>query len=465
MPIVRTKRFRGFAPQDYRRKESYRQTAANTFDSWVREIDHTEITPFQEMKTYQNLEEFFSTKYTVTPRDFRSKTNRKSRYNDCDSTHTVLEVRPTEHEYIPIWGNIYGGPDRPVLLELGANPNRSARVHAHGLAVQDAQNSLSMITIAGIQPDWPALCDQAMMTLKPKLASIGIVADLVEIASTKTMFKNLLNARKVPAWVNREILNPDRVFATGNLSQKLRKVSKTYSEKFLEYSYGWAPLIGEVQGALSVFDENLARIFFWNANVASTLKTNAVLKKVKEKTSGVHIISGTRRVSWECSQEGTITASLTMRPQPVLEIDSLEGRYRRLIAGLGIEFNARIIWDLIPFSFCVDWFINTESFLDQFDIPSLELNFEMLDFCLNLKQRLVITTKYTDDEWSYAPSVDAPHNYQFISCTFPEVITTIETFQRLVTEPFLPSLVRLGWKRVSGNHLWLGFNLLNAIID
>jgi hypothetical protein len=47
-----------------------------------------------------------------------------------------------------------------------------------------------------------------------------------------------------------------------------------------------------------------------------------------------------------------------------------------------------IIWNAIPFTFVVDWFVNVANYLEQFAVDNLGIKVEIVDFCSSVKQSI-----------------------------------------------------------------------------
>jgi hypothetical protein len=69
----------------------------------------------------------------------------------------------------------------------------------------------------------------------------------------------------------------------------------------------------------------------------------------------------------------------------VPEIDSMYAKLKGILDLLGLKVNASVIWEAIPFSFVVDWFVGVDDFLSQFDTDYLEAQVTILDFCYSFK--------------------------------------------------------------------------------
>jgi hypothetical protein len=64
-----------------------------------------------------------------------------------------------------------------------------------------------------------------------------------------------------------------------------------------------------------------------------------------------------------------------------------------LLDALGINFNPRYVWDVIPWSFVVDWLIDIGRWLDNFEVKNLEPKVNILQYCWSIKKvrRIAVT--------------------------------------------------------------------------
>ena len=60
-------------------------------------------------------------------------------------------------------------------------------------------------------------------------------------------------------------------------------------------------------------------------------------------------------------------------------------RLKALLDVLGVKRDPSIIWNAIPFSFVVDWFVDVSSFLNAFSVDNLRFRVKILDFCSSVK--------------------------------------------------------------------------------
>lgn len=121
------------------------------------------------------------------------------------------------------------------------------------------------------------------------------------------------------------------------------KVTNSVASNWLEFSFGWSPLIGDIYSAVDVLQNPIKSIRpMGRATGGSDVVSNI---------SGSYPSSYTRQDFY-----------FTLFAQVSAEV-TVDNPNLWLANNLGLINPGTIIWELIPFSFVVDWFIPVEAFL------------------------------------------------------------------------------------------------------
>lgn len=121
------------------------------------------------------------------------------------------------------------------------------------------------------------------------------------------------------------------------------------ASRWLEVSYGWKPLLADIKAQA----ENTARIFVERQFVTRVAKSSA-------KTSRTYVDKGHNLPYWY--QERTDIIDNTVRYTVRYAIPDGPAS---VAAIYGLENPLLVAWELVPFSFVVDWFLPVGNFLES----------------------------------------------------------------------------------------------------
>lgn len=122
------------------------------------------------------------------------------------------------------------------------------------------------------------------------------------------------------------------------------------ASSWLEYSYGWKPLLSDVYAQA----ENLARYLTNYGYVVREARSSANAKKVYEE-------SKTEPNSYYKMRKRVVVSN---RVSYVVRYKIQDGA-NKVANTFGLENPALVAWELVPFSFVADWFLPIGDFLDN----------------------------------------------------------------------------------------------------
>jgi hypothetical protein len=195
-------------------------------------------------------------------------------------------------------------------------------------------------------------------------------------------------------------------------------VLKNLSSNVLNVQLGWRPMLGDCEKLFKIFTSLQTKIDIWNAAAKSgeiwtrhadvTPSLEARLgQNLRQTTTSAHtnaILGGQRVLGttavgeghlW-CDQKITTDAHLKFHLmfRPKFHRDSdIEVKIADFYNALGFGNGASIIWEAVPLSFVVDWFVGVGDFLDQFQYRPLDLQYEIVDFGYSVKRTAVYATR------------------------------------------------------------------------
>lgn len=233
-------------------------------------------------------------------------------------------------------------------------PNASANYAPYSSAVE-AQAKNKAIT---------SLYDNLrVIDLAPSLATIGKTVDMVRdrawrLANGAVLLKKgrVLDAMSMfgtGGWkVSRN--KKAKYLKKANADSKLiRQGTKDFGSAWLEYSYGWKPLISDVYGALKEWEEPAARIGQRVTGKGHAFRDDTFVQRYK----------GSRHYT-----ERTIQTHAFITAQAVAYFEAIPG-----LTSFNLANPATIVWEMIPFSFVVDWFFPVQTWLSAMD-PKLDMS-------------------------------------------------------------------------------------------
>lgn len=176
-----------------------------------------------------------------------------------------------------------------------------------------------------LQPDLDASYSLALSRLNEKLrGQIDLSIDILQAGQVKKMIRN---AAKLTSYV--------RGFSR-----------KTLANKWLEFTYGWKPLASTLYGSLEqVFD------------------STRMPRRLQAKATVKNRYSGTKRSGiWDRSQTDEVSARTAFSIDFLATMGGLDQASR--LTSLN---PVSIAWELVPFSFVVDWFIDIGGFVKDME--------------------------------------------------------------------------------------------------
>lgn len=150
--------------------------------------------------------------------------------------------------------------------------------------------------------------------------------------------------------LNQAVYGKDGSYYVGTGRHKrplnLRKNSRAAAANFLEYSFGWAPLVSDVVSAMNILDNPAKGTMNVRASArgAETL-TRSNMWNILTTLNGMHAYSA----HCTCSADVEVV-------NPNVS----------LAAQLGLVNPAAVGWEVVPFSFVIDYFVNVQSYLENF---------------------------------------------------------------------------------------------------
>lgn len=228
-----------------------------------------------------------------------------------------------------------------------------------------------------VTPDPTDLIAQACNGMKPTLTGpLSLTNFILELRDLKLLFRTMRNTKRVIS----KLLSIKRKPG----ESRTRALIRTLASLHLGYQFGVKPFIGDLItlfGKLTSIEETL-RLYKSQCGVVQTRHWQ---KTLVDNEISRQILSSPYE-NYVCELQTNVVFNATMQyTYTVPEIDSKYAKLKGILDLLGLKVNASVIWEAIPFSFVVDWFVGVDDFLSQFDTDYLEAQVTILDFCYSFK--------------------------------------------------------------------------------
>lgn len=178
----------------------------------------------------------------------------------------------------------------------------------------------------------------------------------------------------LPPLSNREVKALKRDFA--------RDPSKTASNLWLEWSYGWIPFMLDVKSASEVLWELQQRPADTLVRVRATEASETVVTEKFTAELGIPVGQDSFAIYWGNKE--------TVRKQDERQRWALTPNSLDMPGKLGLTNPLEVAWELMPFSFVADWFLPIGDYLSQLDLP---IRFNHHSRICGLRQEFVETRK------------------------------------------------------------------------
>jgi len=284
----------------------------------------------------------------------------------------------------------------------------------HALAVTAAKTSFNTnIGDATLAASAQAFINDAATRLRPDLTTMSAPNFLYEIKQITSL---------VELWKK-------------NLS-----LAKNLAGAFLNYKFGWRPTNGDILQMIDGVSQLEQKLREFVAHVGQIQSGQVTCLKETVTTSGLLTIDVNKRCKWFGTLTKSVAGFVVWAPQPLAVLDNFDKTLRGLMDVFGVQFNPRIVWDAMPFTFIIDWFFGVGAWLETFSVDALELPIKYVDSYLQYKESIKI------ESYSYMDPGLQPGNTQVGREVSGGWVTTEQRFQRFPIFPDYATLAGLGWK-------------------
>jgi len=230
--------------------------------------------------------------------------------------------------------------------------------------------------------DLPDLMQRAFESALPKLRSkTSLVNSLLELKDMKSLPHSCSKIRDTMHWLNGQVSSlTGKVFSKQHGASSLRELSRRAADIHLQYAFNIKPLLQDINGVM-----NSIKSYQRQANRLIT-DSEKVHKHHFQVMIGSDVTDTTETTDWypvEFSvgngirnmwcRTGRFIQLLPSKFHSEIQFSFYWSDFSRrhaallsLADDLGLNFNPAIIWNAIPWSFVVDWFVGIGPWLSRF---------------------------------------------------------------------------------------------------
>lgn len=181
---------------------------------------------------------------------------------------------------------------------------------------------------------------------------------------------------------------------------KVREVEHRFNTQFgrdaqvacgnmwLEWKYGWQSVMMDVQGLAETIEEVRSK----DANLDGVIKTSVTRRSFTVSPHTLEVSPQTTGIREDTiTLKGTLTCRFQMNNPDLL-----------LPAKVGLTNPLSVAWELIPFSFVVDWFLPIGNFIDALDVHFLYTFYDKILVNKTIHYRKIIANQ--SDLFNYSAS-------------------------------------------------------------
>jgi hypothetical protein len=216
---------------------------------------------------------------------------------------------------------------------------------------------------------------------------------MVENAIFVDAFKTLLNPTRgvklLVDLVRKGLITPKTTIG------KLRSTARTSADTFLGYNFGIKPAIDELANIFTAHSRVQSRLNFLRQNagqyvpvrVRHTLPSDVFNQGDPTGSSGVRILCESKEVTGVISCQAQVRNDL-----------SFSEDWKAYVQHFGLHKIIGLGWELVPFSFVIDWISNVGDYINRYTTPALGSPFyNIRGVTHSTKTLLVETCKISKD--------------------------------------------------------------------
>lgn len=231
-------------------------------------------------------------------------------------------------------------------------------------------------------PDWPSLVNQALAHSNPSKPQFDLPLFLFEL-------KDL----------------PRGIRDIGNLLRRPSGLARDPGGAYLSWQFGWKPLLNDLRNMLDLgesLERRLAALKEAQSRETISGKLSGFTDS-RRSTGSKYLAAG--RVYYEIQDhlqnESWFTSGYKLNPDILPSIT--DNRFAQIRWALGLNLDAASVWNMIPWSWLIDYFFSIGNFLEA---TRGYLPFQCYDMCI--MSHTTVRSKGTITDWQQSRWVEPP---------------------------------------------------------
>lgn len=207
--------------------------------------------------------------------------------------------------------------------------------------------------------DWGYWRTKALANVNPRKTMVDVPLFLFELRDFPRMLKNIGDILAAGKQAKKLITSGTSRAEKGRPS-KVKLIADTH----LAQSFGWAPLFGDLISLLGLADEFERRIALINEAKSGARISRKIGGTSSQSTWVYSLVSAQLELNYVTTRELKVwyTAKLNLTSEYPTSSIEIQKRVTRDLLGLNIS--ASKIWNAIPWTWLIDYFVNIGDFLE-----------------------------------------------------------------------------------------------------
>jgi hypothetical protein len=334
------------------------------------------------------------------------------KFNTC--SHTKLKLGPCVGINAPPYVNEYVYDTRTVLEHITDYPVPSVVRNTCGNNIRDLGDFP--------MPPMESALISAYANMKPDSADLFGGANIIQFIAELRDYKHLAKTvfRKGRAINKLKDLCP-RVPPKWTVAELSKYIASASAELRLSWSFAIKPTIADIQNIYYGIRNLEKQVKAWNKLAASGkyqtrhFDMSPLLRKYIP-SAGIPSLDGWVTTCFGYDMESHATLRYKALPMSLAPFKGLKKYHDIIGAGKGIS----ILWELIPFSFLVDYVTSVGDYLHQYDEALVELPISEPEMGYSIK-RIAKWTSFGTFHGGYGVCPGSNSHYFRSSCTIPNL--------------------------------------------